>query len=339
MKVVQIGAGQFGQNWILTILKCFEGLELVGIVDSSQKALNQLMKLGSYDSSILFTSIEDAVETCRPDFIINVTSPAVHKEVNMKCIEYAIPVLCEKPIAATWEDAAEMLDYCMQREVPLMIAENYRYNGVMRKMHSLIAQGEIGRINSVHIDFFRHHPEFTNYHKDLEFPLLMDVSIHHLDMLRYLTGAEVINISAHAWTPVWSWYNRASEPMRYKNRYSDAELFIEMENNIRVSYRGSLAGFKDVTDWFGNWHFEGELGVLSYNGREICLEKEEGSQAIQVEDPEDTRVHVLREFIRSIQEKRYGETDIRDNIKTFEILQGAITSIKTGGCISLKKER
>lgn len=330
MKVVQIGAGQFGQNWILNILKGFEGLELAGIVDSNREALNQIMTLGNYDSSKLFMTVEEAVEICRPDFIINVTSPSVHKEVNMRCIEYAIPVLCEKPIAATWEDAAEMLEYCRHKKVPLMIAENYRYNGVMRKMRSLLDQGGIGRINSVHIDFFRQHPEFTNYHKDLEFPLLMDVSIHHLDMLRYLTGVEAVSISARTWTPVWSWY---------KDRYSDAELFIEMENNIRVSYSGSLAGFKDATDWFGNWRFEGEFGVLSYNGREICLEKAEGSQAIQVDDPEDTRVHVLREFIRSIQEKRFGETDIRDNIKTFEILQGAIASIKTGGCISLKKER
>jgi predicted dehydrogenase len=322
--IIQVGLGEFGFSWLYDILKGFDGVRIVGLVYKKLDNARKEKLLEDFDASILFESLSDALSGCKPDFILNVTPPSAHKKVILEAFKHGIPVLSEKPIAEDYRDVIEIIKASAELQVPLMISENFRFFEVMRRTKQIIDSGEIGQLNSLNIDFFRNH-RTTNYHKDLEHPLLLDVSIHHLDLIRYLTGVEAIEVFAKAWSPAWSWYKG----------YSCIDAFIEMEKDIKISYRGSLTSALSSTDWLANWRIEGHKGYIEVNNNEIRIFKGKNTETIRIFDQEDSRRKVLAEFIQSLNEKRLGETDISDNIKTFNIVQSMTESIKNNKAVKV----
>ena len=323
MDVIQIGLGQFGFSWLEKILLKNERINVVALVDKNKNTFKKVQQLDSSNYDV-FTGIEEALNQIKADFILNVTPPKIHKKINFIALEEGIPVLCEKPIAESYEDAYDVLEKAEITGVPLMIAENYRFNESIRKVRKIIESGEIGKLCTVNIDFNRKH-KMSNYHKDLKHPMLLDVGTHHLDMLRYLTGKEAKSVFARAWTPEWSWYDG----------YSSINLFIEMENNIKVSYRGSLSASNKFTDWLAKWRIEGNKGVIQIRDDQIIIYKDNNKQFISVSKSKDTRKKVLDEFINSLEKNIDGETDIKDNFKTFKIYKAAIESIQKNGIVKI----
>jgi predicted dehydrogenase len=326
MKLIQVGLGEFGFGWLKDVLLKYDGIQIMAVVDRNQEALNMAKELPGMNNTGLFTDLREALTVYKPDFILNITPPAVHKDIDFTAYEYKIPVLSEKPIAETYEDAKEIFDKSLELNVPVMIAENYRYFNIVRTVQKFLISGEIGKINSIHVDFSRKH-RMNNYHKSLQHPLLLDVTIHHIDIIRYLTGVECRTVFARAWTPQWSWYEG----------YSTLDLLLDMEKDVRVSYRGSLSSFKNDTDWMGNWVIEGESGMIKMSEGIISIIKEDGEQAVRVTEECDSRKLVLEEFINSLKKGSAGETDIRDNMKTFEIVDAASRSICNSKVVKMER--
>lgn len=206
-----------------------------------------------------------------------------------------------------------------------MIAENYRYTNIMRTVKKLISLGEIGRLNSVHVNFQRRH-KIDNYHNNLKQPLLLDVAIHHIDLIRYLTGVEAQSVFARGWTPEWSWYGGIS----------NVDMLLEMEENIRVSYCGNLSAFDNETGWHGAWRIEGEKGIIRILDDKVRINTRGAEFIVEINENNDSRKIVLEEFLCSLKENRKGETDIGDNLKTYAIIQAAIESIDINKDIFIK---
>lgn len=317
MKILQVGLGEFGFNWLKEVLVTHNDIELTGLVDRNSEALNKARSLKGLENTCLFTSLEEALSYCRPDLILNFTPPVVHKNIDFISLKNGIPVLSEKPIAETYVDALEILSLSEKTGIPVMISENYRFFSISRKVRDLISSGAVGPLTSLSVDFRRRH-RTTNYHMDMKHPLLLDVTIHHLDLVRYFTGAEAKTVHARSWNPSWSWYKG----------YTNLDLLIDMDDDIKVSYMGSLTSHMNETDWLGEWRIEGKDGVILVSNGQIHLVNNDTDMIMKVRETEDSRKLLLDNFICSLKEGKRGETDIRDNIKTFEIAWDAVECIE-----------
>ena len=316
MRVVHIGMGQFGIGWFKA-LAARKDMELSGVVDISEEALKNAAECGCK----LYTDAALAMDEQKPDFIFNATPPAIHKLINKLAYERGIPILSEKPIAEGYSDAVEILEFS-QNGLKLMIAENYRYLAPNRFIKNLLESGQIGDVTDIKIEFRRKHIK-TNYHKYLTHPMLLDVGIHHLDMLRYFTGSEANSIYADFHRPEWSWYQG----------YSNANLLITMENGVKACYNGRLDAHDNETSWYAGWAFTGEKGVLRYDGETAQLYTEGKSTEISLpRDEIPFRDIILNHFKEYLENDILPETHISDNIKTFNIAECALKSFE------LKKE-
>lgn len=317
MKVIQVGLGQFGFSWLKSILLPHEQIEIIGIVDKNTSLLEKAKEECNIEQTKLFTDLRHAIASTNPDFILNATPPIIHKEIDLIAFENRIPILSEKPIAEEISHVFDIVRKAEETGVPIMIAENYRYSKVVREAKILLDAGEIGKLSNIQINFCRCH-RMENYHKYLKHPLLMDVTIHHIDMIRYLTGEEGKSIFARSWTPTGSHYLG----------YSDLDFLLEMDKGTMVSYHGSLSSHRDETSWLADWRIEGEKGSLTISDGGIKLYKTNIEMQITVNDEYDNRKYVLDEFITALNQNRAGETDLQDNLKTYEITQAAIESIE-----------
>lgn len=309
MKVLHIGMGEWGIWWFHALCDRSD-IEIVGIVD-----LDESKRVEGYP---FYTDAALAMQELKPDFILNATPPAIHHQINRWAVAQNIPILCEKPIAESYEDALELVEFAKQGH-KIVIAENYRYLATNQYVKAVLDRGLIGKISSINIRFAKKH-QMENYHAQLEHPLLVDVTMHHFDLLRYFTGIEVEKIYADFFIPGWSWYEG----------YSNVSATITMADGVRVNYLGSLDSNHD-TSWNGDWEFVGELGTLSYHKDWLyVLNDNEFEKPWQLdEDANDDKNLMLDDFLTYLRGGLVPATHIFDNIKTFRVVHAAIQSFNS----------
>jgi predicted dehydrogenase len=312
MKVILVGIGSFGLGWYRS-LKAYS-IPLQVVVVDRNPAVRSLI-----DSNDLFyPDLLTALDQERPDFLINLTPPRVHTSVNHLAFDRRIPVLCEKPIAEDFSEAQVVVTRAIQEQIPFMIAENYRRAPVFRMAQRLIKEKAVGELSAVFVQFFKEAYFEKEYLLQMKEPLLVDVTVHHLDLVRYLTGQEGKRIFAKSFNPLGSQYPGNAA----------VNICLEMQNGLIVNYAGSLAGRGQETAWPGVWRIEGTKGVMTV-AENIQLTRTDHEETIRDFGGVDDR-SCLDEFLSALSEAREPETSGVDYLQTQKLVHFSIESIRFG---------
>lgn len=312
MKLVMAGIGNFGISWYTQLKTHYPRLR-VAVADPDARKANLLAAGDPF-----YPSLEEALDREQPDFLLNLTPPAVHTRTNHLAFDRRLPVLCEKPIAEDYREAVEVVERAAREGIPFMIAENYRRRATMRKARLLIEQGAIGSLTGIDCQFRRDFWENKAYLLAMPNPLLVDVAIHHLDAVRYLSGSEGQRIFAYNYNPPGSPFPGNAAVV----------LLIELSSGARVTYNGSLAAKGAETDWMGRWRIEGSAGVLHIE-RQLYLEQ--GGKLTLVRDRRGIdRSTCLDEFLSALREGRRPESSGEDYLKTQSLVHFAEISHASG---------
>jgi predicted dehydrogenase len=139
------------------------------------------------------------------DIACVLTPARTHRDVVLEVARRGVNVLCEKPLAASVEDARAIVDDCARHGVKLFYGSTYRFLPAVRRAKDLIDAGEIGEIRlliessvgGAGIDSWRdlgsgHYPpgEPGGGGKGL-----VDHGIHLVDVFRWMTGSEVAMVA------------------------------------------------------------------------------------------------------------------------------------------------
>lgn len=89
------------------------------------------------------------------DGVTNVTPDAMHAEVSIAALEKRIPVLCEKPMATTLDDARRMLDAAEKAGVINMINFSYRNSSGLQAAAQAVRAGAIGQLRHVESSYLQ----------------------------------------------------------------------------------------------------------------------------------------------------------------------------------------
>lgn len=96
-------------------------------------------------------------------------------------------ILAQKPLAMNYQEAKEMVDLCNDAGVILSVNQNMRYDQSMRALKSLLDQGVLGEPVFATIEM-RAIPHWQPFLEDYDRLTLLNMSIHHLDIFRFLFG-------------------------------------------------------------------------------------------------------------------------------------------------------
>lgn len=198
-------------------------------------------------------------------------------------------------------------------------------------MRALVAEGAIGEVGSVYDDFrvdmARRLPAGSAYFA-LPDLLLLDMSIHHFDLLPFTLG-EAAEVSCSSWNPHGSPFTHPAV----------ASATVRLSAGGAVSYRGSwLEG--PSTNWAGVWRLEGSRGRLSWtsrNGRDL------GGGRVTLRGrrmtlPELTRTGrrgVLLTFAEAVATGQEPLSSGRHNLGSLVLTLNAITSAAQGRALTL----
>ncbi len=330
MKFIQVGVGGFGGTWV-NRLKQDKRANVTGIVDISPEAMNRVCEKQGYDTSICFPTLEEALKKTEADAVVCVTPPAYHRKPVVTALNAGLHVISEKPMAESMADCKAMLSAAKKAGKTYVVSQNYRYNPAMFTIADIIRKGKIGTIGQVKVDFYKG-VNFDGFRSTMEYPLLIDMSIHHFDLIRYITGLNPVSVRGQAWNPEWS---------HYKGDCSSSVVF-EMNNSARVLYNGSWCAKGDYCDWNGNWLIEGSNGSILYKNGIITLNQVPVNYTItkstEVTHRKMRRIaqdFVLDNFIKSIAKGERPYTDVYDNINSVAMVFAAVKAVKSGRKIAV----
>jgi predicted dehydrogenase len=333
LRLLAVGLGVSGRFWLRRALPLVPEVELAGCVDLDPVSLRRVQEEASVPASLCFTSLSEALATTGPEAVLVATTLPGHAPIARVALEGGRHVLLEKPFAPGLPEARELVDLAARCGLALMVNQNYRYYPAARAAAALVRSRELGDLRAVEVDF-RHRPTAPPGlgHRVMEHPMLLDMAVHHFDLLRLLVEREPDEVSCHAWNPPGSGF--AGPPT--------AVTTIRFGPDLLASHRGSWLGAGRDTAWAGEWRLVLEGGEAWWTGR-ASVTSGDGDRLVVSRDgaePEEValpdlplvdRAGVLREFVAAVRAGREPECSGRDNLGTLGLSLTAIESAGRGG--------
>ncbi|MCU1435487.1 MAG: dehydrogenase [Pseudarthrobacter sp.] len=139
-------------------------------------------------------SVADLI-TSGVDGLVIATGTGTHPELIRAGVDAGIPVFCEKPVAMNVADALPVLDYIRDKNGVVQIGHQRRFDAGYLEAKRAYQAGELGWIHSlraVTCDMTPPPVEFLATSGGL----FRDCSVHDFDILRWLTGREIVEVYA-----------------------------------------------------------------------------------------------------------------------------------------------
>lgn len=190
LRGVTVGCGYFSriqmQAW-----KRVEGAEITAACDLDQAAADEF---GAEFGLTPYIDLERMVDEQKPDFVDVATRPATHPALMRRLAAHGLPVLMQKPLAESWDEAAALVDVAAQSGVRLMVNENWRWQRWYREIKAITETGRLGTVfyysmqmrnrDGIGASPFARQP----YFKGMPRFLIAESLVHHLDTARFLFG-------------------------------------------------------------------------------------------------------------------------------------------------------
>jgi predicted dehydrogenase len=164
------------------------GAQCVGIFNRTRAKAEALAP--DFGLPPVFDDVETMLRETRPDFADIVTDVGTHAKYTKLAAGLGIPVVCQKPLAVSYEEAAGMLEACRSAGVPLYVNENWRWQTPIRELKRRMDSAGIGEVFRGRIRMVSGFRLFDNqpFLRDLEQFVLTDIGSHVLDTTRFLFG-------------------------------------------------------------------------------------------------------------------------------------------------------
>ncbi|MFN0124757.1 MAG: Gfo/Idh/MocA family protein [Blastocatellia bacterium] len=124
------------------------------------------------------------------DFLDIITDVTTHSALVHLAAAHRLPVISQKPMAATLAEATGMVRVCRAAEAPFFVHENWRWQTPLRQVKHELQRGVIGQPFRARLHFCSSFPVFDNqpFLKELAQFILTDIGSHLLDTARFLFG-------------------------------------------------------------------------------------------------------------------------------------------------------
>jgi predicted dehydrogenase len=187
LRFAVIGTG-FWSNYQIAAWKELEGVELVAVYNRTRKRAEEVA--AKFGVPKVYDDATELIENETLDFVDIITDVDSHADFTLLAANKGIDVICQKPMAPSFEIAQKMVDHCKKKNVKLFIHENFRWQAPIRALKKAMDEGEIGKPFKARVSFCSAFPVFDNqpFLAKLEHFILTDIGSHVLDICRFLFG-------------------------------------------------------------------------------------------------------------------------------------------------------
>lgn len=196
LRFAVVGVGQIAESVHLPVLSTLPGVTICGVVDPRPE--RRELARARWTGIRTFASIDELTDVDVPHALLVCTPPDQHVDPALRAFELGAHLYLEKPIAARSEDARIIVEASKGSARVSMLGFNYRYHPGVNEVARRLAAGEIGARVAIRTFFSvpAAGPDDWRRVRARGGGALLDLGAHHFDLLRFITGADAIDVSA-----------------------------------------------------------------------------------------------------------------------------------------------
>ncbi len=327
-KIGVVGTGYWSDKHIQA-WNHLEQAQINGLCDRDPRSLEKKAAEYAIGSDICFTDAATMLTEADIDVLDIITPPETHLELVKLAAAAGKHIMCQKPFAASLEEAEEMVRIAKEAGVRLMVTENWRWLEPFQLFKKLLDEGSVGKLNSVryiHTDFYS--PRFAPenelpqpFFRDMPRLLFYEMGVHWYDTWRFLFGepkrlyAETMRVSP---------YTQGEDGGMVLLGYEDFAGLLDMSWATRRELEQPLEK-KVLPDHKEQLIVEGEKATLKlHKSGRIARIDNEGVETIIAEQTElnyeDSHRKLQAHFLDCLNSGEHFQTSGEDNLKTLRLV-------------------
>lgn len=194
LKIAVVGAGLIGRRHVQLIQES-ASCGLSALVDPAPGALDFAREAGMP----IYPTLDALFAAENPDGVIVATPNSLHTENGLDCVEHGVPVLIEKPISDSLEEATRLAEAASAADVPLLVGHHRRHSPILAKARKVVEDGTLGPVVAVMGSALFYKPDLYfdegSWRREVGGgPILINM-IHEVDDLRWLCG-DIVAVQA-----------------------------------------------------------------------------------------------------------------------------------------------
>ena len=338
-KSLRLGVAGLNHNHVYGILSRYRDgkANIVGIAEPNKALWVKFGKIFHIPDSLFFTDLKTMVLKKKPDAVLGYNAAANHVDIVEVCAPLGIPVMVEKPMAATLDQAKRINDLVTKYKTVFLVNYETTWYQSTRDIYNTVNAGTIGSIKRMVA------------HDGHQGPKEIGCSEEFLAWLTdpILNGAGALNDFGCYGADQMTWMMHGERPIAVTAiaRHYKPQVYPKVEDDatIIVEYKGATGEIEGSWNWpFSIKDFEvfGETGylhaldtshIVSRMREKIIGSKDVPSMEAPINDPIVYLTAVLNKQISGTDD----QSSLNYNMIVMEILDAAKRSIKEGKRIVL----
>lgn len=311
-------------------------IQIVGVSETDAKLAAFYESKFGLAHDIFFANVEDMLAKTKPQAVLVYTNTFDHRSVVAACARHGIPVMMEKPLAVSNEDARAMQAAAQRAKIPVLVNYETTWYRSNRAAYDLVHENALGEIRKVVVHDGHQGPKeinvepwFLNWLNDPKLNgagALFDFGCYGADLMTWLMD------------------NRRPDTVTAVTQRIKPDIYphVDDEATIVLTYPKAQAILQ--ASW--NWPFSRkDMEVYGQTGYAITVERdavrvrragqeEKREDAKPLDSKESDSVNYLRAVVLDGMPPR-GLTSLETNMIVTEILDAARQSAATGKTIHL----
>jgi predicted dehydrogenase len=329
-----VGLGSISQVAVLPAFAHSKKAKLVAVVSGDRNKAKKFAQDFHASQAYTYDEFSRCLENPHVDAVYIATPPGEHEKYAVAAAKAGKHVLCEKPLAATVQEARNMVNSCRRNKVLFMTAYRKYFEPSSLALKKMITSGELGRIDVIHTLFTElrafgdSSPAWLFSKKLCGGGPLTDVGVYCINTTRWLVDEDPISATGISW-------------VRDKRRYKEVEEGVA----FRLGFKSGivLQGTAAYSAAFSSFvHIHGDKGWAEL-GPAFAFEEERrisgkiaGKWFAKTYKPIDEFVLEIDEFARCIQEGREPEPTGEQGMRDIIIIDAIYRAIKQRRAVEIK---
>ncbi len=342
VRVGVIGCGKISQVRHLPEYEANPHAQIVALYDVN---LERARELAERYGATAYETLDELLAAPDVDAVSVCTSNATHAEATIKALQAGKHVLCEKPMAITFEECEQMVAAADAAGRQLMIDQNQRFAKAHIRAKELLDAGRIGRVLTFRTTFGHGGPETWSVDpgtgswffdpKRAAMGAMADLGVHKTDLIQWLIGQTVVSTTAHVTT--------------LDKRDPEGNL-VGVDDNAVCIYRMSGGAVGTMT---ASWTYygpednstviygtEGVMRIYDDPAHSIVIDRRDGErelydvEAIQTNDNQ-TASGIIDAFVACLEDGTESAIPAASVLPAMRAVFASIESSKTGKTIEI----
>ena len=330
---LNVAVAGLSHDHVHTLLNAYQRgeVEIVGIAESDEQLVLRYRDRYELPPTLFFQTVDDMLQMVKPDVVLAYNAISEHVDVAEACLPLRIPLMVEKPLAVTNEQARRIADLATKYDTQVLTNYETTWYKSNQTLKQLVDSGNIGKLKKVMVKDGHQGPReigcseaFLSWLTDPEKNgggALIDFGCYGANLMTWLMdGARPVAVTA---------VTRQLKPAVYPLVDDDATIILE--------YEGGTTGIIQAS-----WDWPYSIKDLQVYGDNASLHAVNQNTLVRYASPTKQAAYPLIEgdfadhlaYLKAVLSGEVdGENDLSslaNNLVVVEILHAARESAKHG---------